>query len=117
LFSKEKNIIAFPVTIYKQDGKEFDYGRATFQGAIIYGLDLNKGFTQKGKISHTDVQPDDYRYYDHTKEIERILYIGDVLYTTSKGMVKASDMNSLREIRSVEIKTSLNFPSREYIIN
>ena len=75
LFSKEKDIIAFPVA---------------FQGAIIYGLDLERGFSLKGKITHID-------------EVDRIIYIGDVLYTTSKGMIKASDMNSLREIKSVAL--------------
>jgi len=106
LFSKEKDIIAFPVTVYKQSGSEFDYGRSTFQGAIVYGLDLDKGFSLKGKISHTDSRPDEYWNYDYTKAIDRILYIGDVLYTSSKAMVKASDMGSLREIKSVSIKTS-----------
>ena len=103
LFSKEKDIIAFPVTIYKQDGDGFDYGRASFQGAIVYGLDLDKGFALKGKISHTDSPPADYWYYDYGSEVSRILYIGNVLYTSSANMVKASDMDSLREINAVQM--------------
>jgi len=104
LFSKEKDIIAFPVMIYKQEGGGFNYGSVSFQGAIVYGLDLDKGFTLKGKISHTDRQPSEYWYYDSGSAVSRILYIGDVLYTSSMNMVKASDMNSLQEIKSVEIE-------------
>ncbi|MCL1809252.1 MAG: beta-propeller domain-containing protein [Clostridiales bacterium] len=104
LFSKEKDIIAFPVMVYKQSGNAFDYGRPTFQGAIVYGLDIDRGFTMKGKISHTDAQSDGY--WDYMNAVDRILYIDDVLYTSSKAMVKASEMNSLREIKSVSIKTN-----------
>ena len=44
LFSKEKNIIAFPISLTS------DEYEVTFQGAIVYGLSLDTGFELKGKI-------------------------------------------------------------------
>jgi uncharacterized secreted protein with C-terminal beta-propeller domain len=89
LFSKEKNIIAFPSQI------ENNY-RTQFQGAVIYGLDLEKGFELKGQITHKETangKPDN----DYKNDIERIIYIKDTLFTLSKGMVKSTDMLTMQE--------------------
>jgi hypothetical protein len=46
-----------------------------------------------------------------TKDVERVLYIGDFLYTVSKGMVKANDMMAnYAEVNSVEVGP----PEEEY---
>lgn len=55
LFSKEKNIISFPITIAESRGSSVTYGRTTFQGAIVYGVDLEKGFIEKGRIAHEQI--------------------------------------------------------------
>lgn len=94
LFSKEKNIIAFPVAISEEIGEYRT--KLKFQGAIVYGLDLEKGFTLRGRIAHMQVQ-EGYRNYDYEKEVERIIYIKDNLYTLSKGMIKSTNMNTMEE--------------------
>ncbi len=94
LFSKEKNIIAFPVSIYEEEGNYRT--NLKFQGAIVYGLDLEKGFTLRGTIAHMQVQ-DGYRNYDYEKAVERIIYIKDNLYTLSKRMIKSTNMNTMEE--------------------
>ena len=94
LFSKEKNIIAFPVSISEEVGNYRT--NLKFQGAIVYGLDIEKGFTLKGTIAHMQVQ-DGYRNYDYEKAVERIIYIKDNLYTLSKGMIKSTNMNTMEE--------------------
>ena len=95
LFSKEKNLIAFPVSITEDD---YD---VTFQGAIVYGLSLEKGFELKGKISN--IEDGIARYYG-TSNVERILYINDTLYTLSSDLVKATDMNSMKTKGSLKLK-------------
>lgn len=100
LFSKEKNIIAFPISIREEDG-EYNT-KLTFQGAIVYGLDLNEGFTLKGTIAHMQIE-DGYRDYEYSKAIERIIYIKDNLYTLSKGLVKSTNMETMQEQSSLEI--------------
>ena len=101
LFSKEKNIIAFPISISEENGKY--HTNLKFQGAIVYGLDLEKGFTLKGTIAHMQIE-NGYKDYDYTKEVERIIYIQDNLYTLSKGLIKSTDINTMKEQASLEIK-------------
>lgn len=99
LFSKEKNIIAFPISI-----RENDY-KTSFQGAIVYRLTLDKGFELKGKITHISSDNSTFRY-DYTKQVERIIYIKDSLFTLSKGLIKAVDMKTLEEQSNVKIKVT-----------
>lgn len=114
LFDREKNIIAFPVKVAEipEELKDPDlpsntYGDFVFQGAYVYGLDLQNGFDLKAQISHyseTEVADKAGYYWYGVKDIERLLYIGDYLYTVSKGMVKANDMtNEYAEVNSVEV--------------
>lgn len=110
LFDKSKNLLAFPVTVMenkqKTPGDVTQYGEFTFQGAYVYNLDLQNGFKLKGKITH--LSSDDYlkagqSWYDSSKNIERILYINDTLYTLSKGLLKANDLDSLKEIGALPV--------------
>lgn len=93
LFSKEKNIIAFPVNSYK-NGKYVSK-------AQIYKIDLNKGFILQGEIQNSEVSSKNYSYQ---KTIERIIYSNDVYYTLSKNLIKAVDMETLKEITKLEIE-------------
>ena len=100
LFSKEKNIIAFPISISEEAGEYRT--KLKFQGAIVYGLDLEKGFTFKGRIEHMKVE-DGYKNYDSKKEVERIIYIKDSLYTLSRGLIKATNMNTMKEESKIDL--------------
>lgn len=102
LFSKEKNIIAFPISITKSENVT-DRTKLAFQGAIIYELDLNDGFTLKGKIAHMEVT-NGYESYDYKQEIQRIIYIGDDLYTLSPATIKRADISTMNELNKLEIK-------------
>ncbi|NLC69621.1 MAG: copper amine oxidase, partial [Clostridiaceae bacterium] len=113
LFSKEKGIMAFPVTVMEVKGENKfnspgipEYGQFTFQGAYVYEVDIEKGFILKGRITH--LSNEDYLKagrdcYENDKNINRILYIKDVLYTLSNSMVKASGLADLEEINQVVI--------------
>jgi inhibitor of cysteine peptidase len=94
LFSKEKNIIAFPISITDNDYK------VTFQGAIVYGVSLEKGFELKTKISNSATDYD--RYYSRNR-VERIIYIKDTLFTLSNGLIKAVDLNTFETKGSIEL--------------
>ncbi|MGE5704824.1 MAG: beta-propeller domain-containing protein [Clostridia bacterium] len=116
LFSREKNLLAFPVTEMKisaerREPNAFDefpaYGEFSFQGAYIYQLDLEKGFQLRKRITHLSaeqVKKAGYEWYNSNDNIQRILYINDVLYTYSPSKVKAFDLTSLKE------KSELVFP-------
>lgn len=118
LFSKSKNIMAFPVLLYEipEETKKNtsitvstttpQYGKFTYQGAYIYSIDMEKGFELKKRITHlSDKELDNiysiYNYYD--KFVNRIMYIDDVLYTLSNSKIKANNISDLKEINEVEI--------------
>lgn len=114
LFDKAKGLMAFPVTVYeiskalKDDPKTpaSTYGDAVFQGAYVYNVSLDKGFELKGKITHytpTEVQDKSGYYWYGTSDIDRILYIGENLYTVSQAIIKANLLNDLSEVKSVKL--------------
>jgi inhibitor of cysteine peptidase len=113
LFAKDKNLLAFPVTVMEATGttgsttKDIaQYGEFTFQGAYVYKLDLTNGFKLQGKITH--LTDEDYtkagKYMPNTgRSIERILYIGENLYTSSQQILKATDAATLKDVKSVTL--------------
>lgn len=113
LFSKDKNLLAFPITVAKINNKQENqsvspqYGEFEFQGAYIYNIDLVNGFKLKGKITH--ISNDEYMkagsyWSDNDKNVQRIIYIGDKLYTLSNEMVKVNNMGDLKEVKSIAIQ-------------
>lgn len=111
LFSKERNLLSFPVTVMEIPNKggadsATAYGQFTFQGAYVYGIDLTNGFQLKATLSH--MTEEDRRkaggsWYSSDRNVERIMYIGDTLYTLSKGLIRANDLASLQEKGSLAI--------------
>jgi inhibitor of cysteine peptidase len=112
LFSREKGLMAFPVTVMEieKGGNVEDnrpvYGSFSFQGAYVYNIDLEEGFKLRARISHIDEE--EYkkagdRWYRSNMNVERIIYIGDDLYTISKGMIKANSMADMKEKGSLLI--------------
>lgn len=117
LFSRERGLLAFPVTVmtvpesektgdYKQDSLQ--YGQFEFQGAYVYSLTLEGGFSLKGRITH--ISEDEYKkagsywYGEQDSAIERLLYIRDTLYALSQGTITASDIATVKETGRVAVK-------------
>ncbi|TGE35653.1 hypothetical protein E4K67_24310 [Desulfosporosinus fructosivorans] len=115
LFDKERGILSFPVTLMEvanpggvnsRNGFP-DYGQFTYQGAYVYQIDLVKGFTLRGKITHLkdeDILKSGQYYLNSSKAIERIIFIKDTLYTLSQAMIKANDLTSLQEENSLILR-------------
>lgn len=111
LFSKEKNLLAFPVSVYKISSQAkpnpLNYGNFYSQGAFVYNVDLENGFVKKGEITHISEQPKerDYYYYgDQDLFIDRIIYIGNTLYTTSNSFVKSTSLSDMNDMGVLELK-------------
>ncbi len=97
LFSKSKNIIGFPIDVYERKGTDQSmYSEISFQGAYIYGLDLEEGFERKSRISHYE-EPVSEKSWDYQKHITRLVYIGDNLYTLSNDRIEAHDLISFEK--------------------
>ena len=106
LFSKDKNLLAFPVTVFESkekavDGKMPDYGKFTFSGAYVYDIDLKKGFTLRGKISHMtaqDILKSSEWGGNSDLYIQRLLTIRDNLYAASNGKLTSHDLKTLKPV-------------------
>lgn len=111
LFNRETGLLAFPVTLMELKGKPVlnsrgypEYGSFSFQGAYVYNLDAAGGFSLKGRITHQseqDMQKAGYYKASPQRDIKRILYIDNILYTTSDEMIKANSLSDLQEIKSL----------------
>lgn len=108
LFSRERNLLAFPVTVMQASKGTSnvmpEYGRFEFQGAYVYQVDLKHGFQLKTRISHLtdeDYQKAGHYWYNSNRNVERILYINNGLYTLSKGRVRVHDLSTFKETGSL----------------
>ncbi len=108
LFSRNKNLLAFPVTVMKARGQETSgmpaYGQFEFQGAYVYRVDPKQGFQLKARITHLtgeDYQKSGGSWYNNNRNVERILYINDGLYTLSKERIRVHDLSSFKGIGSL----------------
>ncbi|MCL2664004.1 MAG: beta-propeller domain-containing protein [Defluviitaleaceae bacterium] len=112
LFSKEKDLLAFPAVVYEKpaasaDESPFASGRFTFAGALVYGIDMEKGFVKRGEVTHLDSEDmlkAGLYGGDYSKYIKRLLYIGDTLYSASESMIKSHRLSDLAETGSVELE-------------
>lgn len=105
LFSDSLSVLAFPATVAIVEDPEtpsWEYGDYVFQGAYVYNFNEN-GFDILGTITHYDDNYDFQNYWYGEKDIERIIYIGDNLYSISDGMIMANNINTLDEINSIEL--------------
>ena len=110
IYNREAGWFAIPVYEYAEEGGVIIYGPGEeptwevtqFQGMYVFDLDVDGGeITLRGRITHhlpTDYA-DDWSYYDNywDREIERGLYIGDVLYAISDESIGAYDLATLEE--------------------
>lgn len=98
LFDKDKGLLAFPVMVAEVKQKSapvagmVPYGEPVFQGAYVYHIDLSSGFQLKAKITHIhNAHTQGKRLYGLTEQrVDRILSIGDTLYTLSQSIIKAN---------------------------
>lgn len=113
LYDKARNLFAFPVTVAEIPNKTSEYtgseyGQTVFQGAYVYTLDLENGFTLKGKITnYTDPEAFKkvgYYWFDDALSIKRIVSVGDYLYTVALGKVKAVNRETMEEKKALELQ-------------
>jgi uncharacterized secreted protein with C-terminal beta-propeller domain len=112
LFDKDKNLLVIPIQLAEINEAQYPggvpanaYGEYTFQGAYVFNLDLENGFSLKGRITHvTDQSLEKSGYYWYSdNSIQRSLYIGNNLYTISSGMVKANSLTDLSELATIKL--------------
>lgn len=84
-----RSLFGFPVSIYQQserDGGIVDLQRS---GAMIYEITVEKGIVQAADLTQRMTND----YMDWEKEIRRLLYSGDTVYTISPNEVRSYALN------------------------
>ena len=108
MYDKSRGLMGFPISVakvkpdQKQDQWGFpQYGEQVFQGAYIYNVSADKGIDLKGSITHIEeYNPYMYSYEDN---IQRIIYIGDTIYTLSNNKVVATNLNTMKKISELDL--------------
>lgn len=100
LFSPTKGILVIPILLAESD---YEY---TWQGAYVFSVSSDSGFTLKGRITHVPTDQTTQYYYFSPYSVKRSLYIDDVLYTISDKMIKMNDLQNLNEMNSLELPYS-----------
>jgi uncharacterized secreted protein with C-terminal beta-propeller domain len=114
LFSKNKNLLVIPIVLAEIDDSKYPDGASpstsgeyTWCGAYVINVDEKNGFELQGKITHLDGSEDpekNWYYRSSEKRIKRSFYIEDTMYTLSDYLLKASRMDNLNDINSVELR-------------
>ncbi|MDH5596470.1 MAG: beta-propeller domain-containing protein [Candidatus Peregrinibacteria bacterium] len=106
LFDKERDMMAFPIHIMKHN-EALGYSETTFVGALVYDIDLVNGFSERGRITHyTDediLKMGDRWPYDYYKNIQRVVRIGEFLYSVAPGSIKASSIAEVLPLKFLEL--------------
>ncbi|MEJ2242523.1 MAG: beta-propeller domain-containing protein, partial [Candidatus Bathyarchaeota archaeon] len=115
LFDKQKQLLVIPVSITQygfvpsveetnENKTEFDSMEGGYwQGAYVFNITLS-GFEFKGRITHQDNNDQEYYYGDYNKNVNRALYIGNVLYTVSNLKVSLNSLTDLSQIATIQFK-------------
>lgn len=89
LFIKESGILAFPISISTGP-------KSAIYGAEILSVSIEGGIQEKGRVV-TDENGQDYK-----KSVDRIIYIGDNLYTISRASIIANNIITLEQTGRVD---------------
>lgn len=101
LFHKNRNLMAFPISVYtNKQGSDFEQ-TFEFQGGYVYKLDLTKGFQLQKKITHMS---DKAIYEEWENSIQRMIFIEDNIYTLSPNKITAHSMKDFVQTGEIRIK-------------
>jgi len=116
LFDRARNLMVLPISVAEIDEADFPegvpdwaWGRPVWQGAYVFHVSPDTGFTLRGGITHSDspFELEQRRFYfTSPHSVTRSLYIGDILYTISEAKVMMNSLDDLAFIGKVELPHS-----------
>ncbi len=99
LFDRERNLLVLPVRAISAgspgDGEPYYYRQRVWDGAYVFGLTPDTGFTLRGTVQHGSGGDGYYAYDTYPSQVKRSLYIGDVLFTISPKQIKANSIGDI----------------------
>lgn len=107
MISLDKGIMAFPITVAGKTPYVTD-----FSGAYVYNISKD-AFSFKGTVTHqpTESVPSngDYKNYNYNYNINRLVYIGDYLYSLSQGKMEVTSLVNMTKAGEVTFPTKVYF--------
>ncbi len=105
LFSKEKNIMGFPVQLYEsaKGAGASDYGNLTYVGYYIFNINPSSGFKLQGRVTHLKDGSDPNSSWGSGLTINRGIFVDNALYTLSDKLVKVNSLKDLSLIGRVDL--------------
>jgi len=99
LFDKPKQLLALPISLNWFMIRDEYYSKGFWQGAYIFDVSLELGFTLEGNVTHQNVADE----FESGLEVKRILYIDNILYTISDKKIKMNDLESLELLNEIKL--------------
>ncbi len=97
---KERNLYGFPVSIYDEIGKDHNIDFQS-SGALVYEITPEHGIVLKGDLLKAKSSGE--QYGDWEREIQRMLYSKDILYTVSMKEIKNYSLDTYAPIGNLQI--------------
>ncbi|WP_041072980.1 beta-propeller domain-containing protein [Bacillus sp. OxB-1] len=100
----QRNLFGFPAVLYEERKQNKEFWDVDFlgAGALIYEITPEKGIVLKGDLLEGK-QPGE-QYVDWEKEIQRILYSGDKLYTISMKEITQYGLDSMKKENTLQLQ-------------
>ncbi|MHB8156718.1 MAG: beta-propeller domain-containing protein [Desulfocucumaceae bacterium] len=105
LFSREKNLMALPISytindpLPKRPGVIPYYGY--WQGMYVFNISPEGGIGLRGKVVHPAAGMQGSE--NQPEAVRRAAYINDIFYTVSDGAVKMSRLDNLKEVKVIRL--------------
>ncbi|WP_394583998.1 beta-propeller domain-containing protein [Cytobacillus firmus] len=100
LVDKKKNLYGFPISIYQnKEGSQFE-STFDFQGALVYKITVQNGIELQSEITH---HTEDAIYEEWEDAIERLIYIGDYIYSISPQKVDAYHIDGFQKAGELKL--------------
>ncbi|MBO0586808.1 beta-propeller domain-containing protein [Sporosarcina sp. E16_8] len=97
---KERNLYGFPVSVYDEIGKDHNIDFQS-SGALVYEITPEHGIVLKGDLLKAKSRGE--QYGDWEREIQRMLYSKDILYTVSMKEIKNYSLDTYAPIGNLQI--------------
>ncbi|MEK5040080.1 beta-propeller domain-containing protein [Sporosarcina sp. FSL K6-3457] len=96
----QRHLYGFPVSVYDETGKK-DYIELQSAGALVYEITPEKGIVLKGDLLKKNTRGEQYEEWD--KQIQRMIYSKDELYTISTKEINNYSLDTFTPIGSMKI--------------
>ena len=119
LFSKDRNLLVIPILLAEIDRSRYGgevpanaYGEYKFKGAYVLSISTEGGINLKGRVTHAlaDEKQNMQSYWYTPYSIKRSLYMGNTLYTVSESKIKASNLDTMEEVKEVGLSPERGMP-------